>query len=637
MATLTLTCNGGTTLSYHSPSADLTGGDSAGTCAYFASTYPNADWAENTRTSAGRPTSTSDYTDFGAALLSFPGNNIITYKEISNVMMTLDLSRFFYQYSGSGGSAEYLRPNASNTHFAIYIAPYRSNTALSSINKNNYKNQGSVGSFVVFDVTSQIPIETQNAQVTINITDIHKSWFGGNSGKYIIAAGLVGYSQQTLYNNRTSTPESSEYYREGTAQGDLMYLFTRTVKKSTAKLTVTYNDVTQPAPTPLYPTGITVMEADSINFSWQYNSATAAGQKSATIQYKKTTADNWTTVTSSGAGTNYTLNTHLEQGAYAWRVAVTNVIDDTSAYCATQHFDIIGKPASPVINAPANKALTEITWQATGQEAIDLMFYDSNGNLLDHVTEATTEASYKPQFFLRGTYNIKLRIKNNTDLWSDFAEYGFTISGTAPSEGNLVVIPLETSVRLEWTAPSGTSSVIVRKEKGVETILTETMSGNTFEDKTVKSGVLYEYVLRTWTDGYTDTPSKQVMCKYSGAILSLGDKELHLKVSDDTFIPHTGAKERSHALDDFVGRDNPLLELGSAKRNRISKRFYVTPEELEKFFELTQDLKIYYRDNHNNAFMAAVTKQDYTNFNNSGYILQFELTRLAEEEVIFNV
>ena len=127
------------------------------------------------------------------------------------------------------------------------------------------------------------------------------------------------------------------------------------------------------------------------------------------------------------------------------------------------------------------------------------------------------------------------------------------------------------------------------------------------------------------------------MCKYSGAILSLGDEELHLEVSDDTFIPHTGAKERSHALDDFVGRDNPLLELGNAKRNRISKRFYVTPEELEKFFELTQDLKIYYRDDHNNAFMAAVTKQDFTNFNNSGYILQFELTRLAEEEVIFNV
>ena len=635
MATLTLTCNGGTTLSYHSPSADLSSGTSVGTSAYFSSNYPSADRAENNRVVWGNVNYTNEFYDFSAGLLSFPGNNVLLYKEINNVTLSIDLERFYYRTQGSPDSGQYLR--TSDRKYYIYIAPYRSSASLSNINKNNYKSNGSLGAYAAFDVTNQIPLNSQSATVSINITDLHKSWFGGGAGKYIISAGMVNQnSRGEIYVLPAyQIYECGEYYYEN--NGSIVALFTRSITKSTAKLTVTYNDVTQPAPTPLYPTGITVMEADSINFSWQYNSATAAGQKSATIQYKKTTADSWTTVTSSGAGTNYTLNTHLEQGAYAWRVAVTNAIDETSAYCDTQYFDIIGKPASPVINAPANKALTEITWQATGQEAIDLMFYDSNGNLLDHVTEATTEASYKPQFFLRGTYNIKLRIKNNTDLWSDFAQYGFTISGSAPSEGNLVVIPFEKSVRLEWTAPSDTNAVIVRKEKGVETILADTINGNTYEDKTVKSGVLYEYILRTWTDGYTDTPSKQVICKYSGAILSLGDEELHLEVSDDTFIPHTGAKERSHALDDFVGRDNPLLELGSAKRNRISKRFYVTPEELEKFFELTQDLKIYYRDDHNNAFMAAVTKQDYTNFNNSGYILQFELTRLAEEEVIFNV
>jgi len=632
MATLNLACNGGTTLSYHSPNSDLSSGTSVGTSAYFCSDYPNADNAENLRQSYGAPSNAYEWIDFSAALLSFEGNNVFNFKEITNVTLTLDLDRFYYNYSGG---TDYLRP--TNRYFYVYIAPYYSTASLSSINKNNYKSMGSVGGFTPFDVTSQIPLQTTNATVSIDITDIHKSWFRGSESKYIICAGLVVNTSAGIRNHDTSVNSAGEFYREATGTHDLMYLFTRSVKKATSSINVTYIDVTQPAPTPIYPTGIAVMEADSINFSWQYNSATAAGQISATLQYKNVNDLDWTTVTSSGAGTNYTLNARLAQGAYAWRVAVTNAIYETSSYCETQYFDIIGKPASPVINAPANKALTEITWQATGQEAIDLMFYDSNGNLIDHVTEATTQASYKPQFFLEGTYNIKIRIKNNTDIWSDFGQYGFTISGTAPSAGNLVVIPLETSVRLEWTAPSGTNAIIVRKEKGVETILTDTMSVNTYEDKTVKSGVLYEYVLRTWTDGYTDTPSKQVMCKYSGAILSLGDEELHLEISDDTFIPHTGAKERSHALDDFVGRDNPLLELGSAKRNRINKRFYVTPEELEKFFELTQDLKVFYRDDHNNAFMAAVTKQDYTNFNNSGYILQFELTRLAEEEVVFNV
>lgn len=624
MSTLTLACTGGTFLSYKDRHGNYSSLTELPTSCYLLGCVETGDggYTEERKRHLGEAGF-----DYGGAMLQFEGNALLSYKRIKSVKLhyTIKVTNYlphtFENYlNGYSGN---------NIFFGEYYGAYKGTEDISQINFYSIDNPVQYSSFYN-DLTNIIPNNVSSYQRTVDITQAYKSNFAGAQSRLIFSVGL-GYrlpegwplSANALYVARYTN--SSGLQREAT------------INKSTAYLEVDYEDIAQPAPTPIYPTNVSIMESDSINFSWQFNSSTAAGQQSATIQYKKTTDADWTTVTSSGSGKNYTLNTQLPQGSYAWRVAVTNTISQTSSYCDTQYFEIIGKPASPVINAPANKALTEITWQATGQEAVELMFYDEEGNLIDHVTEATTVASYKPQRFLYGNYSIKIRIKNNADLWSDFAQYGFTISGSTPSAGTLIVIPLETSVRLEWTAPEGVNSVIVRREKGVETVLSNTMGGNTYEDKTVKSGVLYEYLLRTWTNGYTDTPSIQATCKYTGAIISKDNEELHLEVSDDTFLLHAGTKERSHALDDFVGRDNPLLELGSAKRNKINKRFYVTPENLEKFFELTQDLKVFYRDDHNNAFMAAITQQSYENFNNSGYILQFELTRLAEEEVIFNV
>ena len=632
MATLTLNCDGGTALSYHSPSADLSYMSDLWTSSYFCAT---SRYAEDYKKSFGRPDSSTSWRDFAAALLSFPGNSILTYKEITNVTMTLDLSRFYYRADGDERDDRYLKMNRSNLPFVVYIAPYRSNTALSDINLNNYKSQGSVGSYAFFDVDSQIAAQTQNAQISINITDLHKSWFGGNAGKYIVAAGMVTKNSGEYYNQQIADGNTGNYYVED--NGAVYVWYNRTVNKSTAKIVATYNDVTQPAPTPLYPIGITVNEADSIIFSWQYNSATAAIQKSATIQYKLASANDWTTVTSSGSATNKTVNVHLPQGSYQWRVSVTNAIDETSSYSETQSFDIIGKPAAPVINAPENKALTTITWNATGQEAFDLMFFDANGTLLDHATEASATASYKPQFFLKGTYNVQVRIKNNADLWSDYAYYGFTIDGNAPSAGTLTVTPFETSAVLTWTVPSGAQGVIVRIEDGAETVLAETINQNTFEDKTLKGGKEYKYLLRTWTDGYTDTAQKTVVCNFSGSILENNGEEIHMYISDERFLQHNEQISKNYSLNDFVGRDYPLIEKGQFKRNTIMKKFFVTAEELVRLERITKDLSVFYRDDHNNAFKAAVTDFEIDNFNWSGYIVKFKLTRLAEDEVIFNV
>ena len=625
-STIQLNCTGGDFLSYTAPTSSNYSTTTSKTSAGLLGSNN-----ENEKKAAAVFRPGYVWADYGGALLEFEHNSIIENKKITNVSLV------YYLQQRHNNNAEPLKNSDDAGKFVEIISSYKSGYELDQITLDNFREKGALSELLVNEIGDKFNSNLTELTRSVNVTELFKSQFVNEKARFIISTGV----------NYTGSLPMADLYYFGIQSADYMYYesgvpsslntYDRYIPLTSCHLLVTYELMPQPDPVPVYPCGISIKEADTVTFTWQFNSETSLEQSRATIQYKKSTAENWTSITSNGNATSYTLSEHLEQGTYQWRVMVRNSEGEDSDYCETQTFNIFGKPSSPVINTPANKALTEINWQASGQEAVEIMLYDANNNLIEHVTEATTSASYKPQMFLFGNYNVKIRIKNNADIWSDFSQLGFSISGSTPSAGTLLIMPFNDYVRLECTVDPNTNSIIVRKEKGVETILTGSKNKTSYEDRTVKSGMVYEYVLRTWTNGYTDTPSKQAICDYEGAIISKDEKELNLKISDEKFIPHSGVKERAHALSDFVGRDYPLLELGSANRNSITKRFFVTTDEFETFLEITKDLKVYYRDGHNNAFAAAITRLEYTNFNNMGYILQFELTRLAEEEVKINV
>ncbi len=610
MSTITLACTGANFLSYKTPGTAIVKNDVCPTC--YALVDPKLSETQKAFEANRNP-----YNDCGGAILEFQSDVSLKYKKINSVRLNYTLA--VESYVMPAVLCVLLRPQANGVGYE-YVAGYLSNAALNEITLSNFKTVGNVQSGITNEVTAALSGQT-SASRNIDITDIYKSNFAGETSRLLIATGA---SYPSFLSSSYATYFAGSQYIK------------RQITVTGAYLVVDYEDVVQPAPSPTYPNNVTLMENIPVNFTWVFNSETLATQQSADIQYKIKTAGEWTTVTSSSAAPTWTLEQGLPQGTYVWRARVTNILDETSDWSDTVEFEVIGRPASPIITSVENKCLTTIQWNASNQDAFEIMLYQGE-KLIAHETIASSITSYKPQLFLKGNYSIKLRFKSYADLWSDFAEYAFVIDGTEPLAGELQVIPLDTYVRLEWTVETGVNSVIVRKEKGIETVLTDSVNATKYDDKTVKGGVIYEYVLRTWTDGYTDTHDIQASCNYTGAIISKDGEELLLKISEETFMPHSGIIGRDYALDKFEGREYPMLETGRQKEHVISRRFFVKSEELEKLFALTEDLQVYYRDEHNNAFKAAVTKLDYHNYMQRGYIVQIELTRLAEDEVKINV
>ena len=394
-----------------------------------------------------------------------------------------------------------------------------------------------------------------------------------------------------------------------------------------------FDIVAQSAPTAAYPSdGITFMENTDIAFSWIYNSLTPARQASATIKYKDKSAVNWTTYTSSSANPYCTIE-NIPQGNYEWKLSVTNEYGETSADSNVLEFNIIGRPQAPIILTPTNCCLTTISWNADGQEAAEIMLYQG-GKLLAHETIATTVSQYKPQFFLKGDYLVKARIKNSSDLWSDFRELAFTINAAGPTAGRLNAVPLDKSVQLIGTH-SSTNVALIRVEDGEETVVAMTAEA---VDKHVAGDTEYIYILRSWnTGGYTDSGAVHVVCNFEGAIISDEEDELELDKSDERFFKHDETVARDYAALQFIGREYPVIERDEFSSVEIEKRFHVTREQKKILDRISKKPAVFYRDSRGNAFKAVITSVRYSGFMSHDYIAEISIMRTAPDEVIINV
>lgn len=393
--------------------------------------------------------------------------------------------------------------------------------------------------------------------------------------------------------------------------------------------------VAQSAPTPVSPgDNITLFEGHDITFTWVYNSLTPATQASATIKYRVRGGSTWTTYTSTSSNPYCTIS-DIPQGQYEWCLNITNNYGETSADSGTLEFNIIGRPQKPIILEPDNCCLTTISWNAEGQEAAEFILMDEDDNILIHETVATAVTSYKPQMFLKGSYKAMARIKNNSDLWSDYGELEFDIDAAEPDPGNLIAMPFDTEIHLEGTYTSTNVAIVRIDEDGTETVLA--MDDHAV-DKKVAGGTEYAYVLRSWnTGGYIDTPAKVFDFKFEGAIFSTETEELHLDRSEQKFLAHDEEIERQYAQMRYVGREFAVIERGEYTEQTLSKQFHVTKAQRRILDRMAKEKSLFYRDSRGNAFKAAILNVSYSNYMGNDYIASIRLTRTAADEVIINV
>ncbi len=588
MATTTIYLSSHTFVSNKAQSADNTGVTNPRTSrAFYIATKDNySSW--------DTAASSSVYSD--GALLRFTRPNALKYSKITSATLHLVLDGTI-----SGSSQIYNR---------WYLAKYDTSNALSAISWSNFRTAGILG-----------------------------DWTTGGTNAIVSSPYSYDISITSLFSGDLSASEFTLCIAAGDLSPNLASLETHIVSASTY-LTVTYEAGTQPAPTPLYPKDVTLVESASTLFSWQFNSETEATQTAAELQYKLASAQSYTTVSLTQTGYSYTLNQTLAAGSYQWRVKVTNDAGTTSNYSEVANFNIVGKPASPIINEPVNKALTMLSWNTTNQQSCELILKDQSGRELVHETIATNDATYKPNIFLKGQYLFSVRVMNDSMLWSDWAERAFTISAAGPSAATIALTAAAgaPAVHLSYMIPEGANAALMRSRDGIEKVVAQLGAySEDHVDDTVAADQTYTYWIRTYINGYTDSQMVTTSVHYEGAILSTDETDLHLTRSDEQFLPHSESITRAFSVMNFSGREYPMIERGEFTTIEINRRFYVSPADKRILDGLCKEERIFYRDTKGNAFPAAIRSVSYDAYMGDGYLATIDLIRLNEEEVVVNV
>lgn len=404
----------------------------------------------------------------------------------------------------------------------------------------------------------------------------------------------------------------------------------------TAQLAVEYEDIAAVDPTIIGPSDIYIKQGNPVNFSWIYNSESVATQASALLEWKKADDSSWTVINIVGDSENYQLDsTDMPIGLIDWRVKTTDSAGQQSGY-ATAQFTIIGKPGLPVITDCKNAALTEIKWNAVEQDAFEIYLMQGDA-VLDYCRRSTRESAYRPNLFLEdGTYEVRLQVMNQYNIWSGHTSKMFTVSSEKPEKPTITAAADLDSIVI--TAIYTTEkAALYRSEDGKKYDPIAIIEETEYRDEEVKPGINYLYFLRAYEQGYMDSDTVSGKVFYDGIVISGEAGKVSIRRSTEEFIPFVESRSNDSQLIHYAGRKNPVRECGEFVERTIERVLFVTEEENEILLQLMKE-PVLYRDDRRRCFWADMAGYSIENAHvNRGYTVSLLFTEIDHDsEVVLN-
>lgn len=401
-----------------------------------------------------------------------------------------------------------------------------------------------------------------------------------------------------------------------------------------AQLTIEYEDVLPGDPILIYPVEAYVNQDQQVKFKWAHNTESGAYQNGYELQWKKSTDESWTTLTSGTGLTNsYTAPAGtFPTGVMNWRCRTTDILSQVSNY-STSSFVVKGKPLAPVISDVKNDALTEIKWSASEQVAYESELYKDGVMILSN-SRSTEENSYKPLIFLAdGRYEFRIRIMNSYNIWSDWTSKVFTISTTKPIKPDIAVSVNGHVARIVLDAPG----YIYRVEDGKEKLIAISAEG-TYEDYELNCNKRTGYFVRVYDVGYTDSNTVYVTTQFDGFIVTNGTDTVQITESTETFIPFYEESSKESELIYYSGREYPVIESGEFLQRVIKRTCSIDEDQYNKLLKVYHSNdNIIYKDNRGCRMNCHMSKPNRTNsFALGKYTTELTFTQIDRKDVSIN-
>ena len=410
-------------------------------------------------------------------------------------------------------------------------------------------------------------------------------------------------------------------------------------------LEITYEDVPPDKPTILYPNGNYVANNDEITFQWKYNSSVGGVQKKFELEWSSDGGSTWNNITQTSSNEKYIAAPDtITSGSIMWRVRTYNEYDEASPWSDILTFYAIGAPAVPVINSISNNARPTVEWASSQQQIYQVQILKNDVIVHDSgEIPGLSDKAYKVKDFLEdGQYLVKVRIRNEYNLYSDWAELQFTIATNKPSKPNLNVYGINYGIVLKINPIENIDHILIYRSTANQNDYKciGKAIGSLFEDYSVANGETYQYFLRVVKsdNSFNDSEVKVVSTKFSGntiaAVSNLRDL-IQLRYSLDSESERPVKFSMLGDLVYFDGRTYGCFEYSEFQEKNKSLSFYLrSKEEVDKLIALIRrKATLLYRDNDGDKIYGTVNNLEVTN-RKRGYVVSFTIMKNDYKEEV---
>lgn len=399
--------------------------------------------------------------------------------------------------------------------------------------------------------------------------------------------------------------------------------------------------VPQKEPIPISPISQYVEETRPVRFEWNFVGGSGnETQSKFDLQYSTNGGSTWATKTATTSETYYELPANTFSGGnVTWRVRTYNNWNEASPYSDNKSFTVIGSPSIPLISSVTNSARPTITWQATGQHIYELQILQGEEVIFNSGSiPSTNDRSIKVPVYLKdGNYTTRLRIFNEYNLYSPWAEKAFTISTLKPTKPIAEVFSGEYSVTIK-TSNTSLRTLVYRDDICIGEVI-----NNHFVDCTGENEKEHQYFIRTInaSDNFNDSDIKIAKCKFSGNTLALAnDPEdfVKLKYGLDSLPKKNSSISNQGSLVYYDGRTYPVTEHSEFRsKSKILSFTLRTKLELDKLIQLIESKDtLLYRDVEGEIIYGSVFSLDYERGILGYYQVGFTITKTDYKGVAYD-
>ncbi len=413
-----------------------------------------------------------------------------------------------------------------------------------------------------------------------------------------------------------------------------------------------YEDVAPLPPTLVSPKSEVKRNDEVIRFEWQYQSEADDTQSKFDLQWSNNGGQTWNTITQTTSNQYYDMPANtLSVGDIVWRVRTYSQEGLVGEYSEQAAFASAGKPNTPVMTLPNPTETTSrpvIAWNASGQVMYQVQVLQGGTTVWDsgEVASIAGEVQVGTNLEDNTNYTARVRIKNQYDLWSDWASKSFLVDFELPNKPTFKIVKdlKRGSIRLSINnpVPDGAGGFayneIYRRRVNEDwiRIATAIERDGAYEDCALASGQPYEYKIRTiGTSGFMDSDTKYADIKLlCSQLASISDKGLYVDLRYNAKRKINIDVEKGTHI--FAGRTQPVDEFGEHKSRVLGLSATINNEEsLEALIQLVESAEtLLYRDHKGRKIYCTVDGGLSITENTRNWDISFTIHEVSHQEEV---